>query len=103
MMLTPGEPPIVPMPGGEGRRLFRRLVYVAVFLEVGLLLVVLPWSGFWDRNYFAEFSAIVGTVLKSNYTRGAVTGLGLLNVWSALGELADLFGSRQPGNPKSET
>ena len=21
-------------------------------LEVGLLLVVLPWSGFWDRNYF---------------------------------------------------
>jgi hypothetical protein len=32
----------------------RRLAYVALFLEVGLLLVVLPWSGFWDRNYFVS-------------------------------------------------
>jgi hypothetical protein len=27
-------------------------VFVALFVEIGLLLVVLPWSGFWDRNYF---------------------------------------------------
>ena len=33
--------------------MIRRLLYVAFFLEVGLLLVVLPWSGFWERNYFA--------------------------------------------------
>lgn len=64
--------------------------------------MLIPWSAFWDRNYFAEFSALLNTLLKSNYTRGAVTGLGLLNVWAALGELADLFGSRQTGNPKSE-
>ena len=32
----------------------RRLIYVAFFLEVGLLLIVLPWSAFWDRNYFAD-------------------------------------------------
>ena len=30
-----------------------RLAYVAFFLEVGLLLIVVPWSGFWDQNYFA--------------------------------------------------
>ena len=30
--------------------------------------------------------------LTSNYTRGAITGLGLVNVWAALAELADLFG-----------
>ena len=33
-------------------------------------------------------------ILTSNYTRGAITGLGLVNVWSALAELGDLFGSR---------
>jgi len=32
--------------------------------------------------------------LTSNYFRGAVTGLGLVNVWAALAELGDLFGSR---------
>ena len=80
----------------------RRLLFVALLLETGLLLVLIPWSTFWDRNYFAEFSAVLGTLVRSNYTRGAVTGLGLLNVWAALGELADLFATRQPGNPKSE-
>ncbi len=34
-------------------------------------------------------------MLTSNYTRGAITGLGLVNVWAALAELADLFGSRK--------
>ena len=77
-------------------------------LESGLLLVLIPWSGFWDRNYFVESSAAVRELLTSNYTRGAITGLGLLNIWAALGELADLLASRKSGdlqstnNPNSE-
>lgn len=31
--------------------------------------------------------------MTSNYTRGAISGLGLINVWAALAELADMFGS----------
>jgi hypothetical protein len=64
-------------------------------LETGLLLVLIPWSAFWERNYFVEWSAALGAVLTNNYIRGAVTGLGLLNVWAALAELSDLFGSRK--------
>ena len=63
-------------------------------LETGLLLVLLPWSAFWERNYFVEWSPLLSGWLTSNYTRGAVSGLGILNVWAALGELADMFGSR---------
>jgi hypothetical protein len=62
-----------------------------------LLLVLIPWSAFWERNYFVEGSRAFGAVFTSNYTRGAVTGLGLINVWAALAELADLFGSRKSG------
>jgi hypothetical protein len=94
MTLTPGEPPIAPMPGGEGRRLFRRLVYVAVFLEVGLLLVVLPWSGFWDRNYFGAALPGLRPIITNNFVRGAVTGLGLVNLLAGLSELILLFASR---------
>jgi hypothetical protein len=65
-------------------------------------LVLIPWSAFWDRNYFIAWSSALSDLVKSNYTRGAVSGLGLVNVWAALAELADMFGSRGDGNQQSE-
>jgi hypothetical protein len=70
-----------------------------------LLLVLIPWSAFWDRNYFVEAWPAAGRLLTSNYTRGAITGLGLVNVWAALAELGDVFGNRKPDfepNPTSD-
>lgn len=58
------------------------------------MLILIPWSAFWERNYFVAWSGALTEALKSNYTRGAVSGLGLLNVWAALAELADMFGGR---------
>lgn len=76
-------------------------MFIALLLETGLLLVVIPWSTFWDRNYFLEWSDAIGRLLTSNYTRGAITGLGLLNVWAALGELGDLFSARKSERSQS--
>jgi hypothetical protein len=56
--------------------------------------VLIPWSAFWERNYFVEGSQTLAAFLTSNYTRGAVTGLGLVNVFAALAELSDLFGRK---------
>jgi hypothetical protein len=67
-------------------------------LEAGLLLVVIPWSTFWDRNYFAEAIPAFGAVLTNNFVRGAVSGLGLVNVLAALGELGEMFGARTSRN-----
>ena len=63
--------------------------------------MLIPWSAFWDRNYFVESSAAVRALLTSNYTRGAITGLGLLNIWAALGELGELFSSRKSDDLQS--
>ncbi len=66
--------------------------------------MLIPWSAFWERNYFAEAASAFAAFFRSNYTRGAVTGLGLVNVFAALAELSDLFGSRKsenPDNPKN--
>jgi hypothetical protein len=60
---------------------------VAYFLEVGLLLLLLPWSGFWERNYFAETSPVVRAAITNNFVRGAVSGLGVVNVCAGLAEL----------------
>jgi hypothetical protein len=52
---------------------------------------VLPWSGFWERNYFAAGSPGVHAVITNNFVRGAVTGLGLVNLMAGLADFALLF------------
>lgn len=66
--------------------------------------MLIPWSAFWERNYFVEWSPVLTSALTSNYTRGAVTGLGLLNVWAALSELGEMFGGRgRPGSANHQS
>ena len=60
-----------------------------------MLLILIPWSTFWDRNYFGEAIPVMREVLTNNFVRGAVSGLGLVTVLAALGVLADLFLSRR--------
>ena len=74
--------------------MIRRLLYVAFFLEVGLLLVVLPWSGFWERNYFAMAWPALRDLLTNNFVRGAVTGLGLVNLYAGFADLALVLAAR---------
>jgi hypothetical protein len=66
---------------------------VAYFLEVGLLLVVVPWSAYWDLNYFAGLAPVIGEAIKNPYVRGAVSGLGLINIVAGLAELFSMFSS----------
>jgi hypothetical protein len=71
-----------------------RLLLVAFFLEVGFVLIVAPWSSFWDRNYFAESLPLVDAVISNNYVRGAVSGLGVINVAAGIVELFSLLIAR---------
>lgn len=71
-----------------------RLLFLAYFVEVGLVLLVVPWSPFWDRNYFLDLWPAAVALTHSNLVRGAVSGLGLINLWAAMSELAALFGMR---------
>lgn len=69
---------------------------VIFFLEVGLVLSLAPWSAYWDRNYFAETLPAVRALITNNFVRGAISGLGVINIFAALGELVGLFASRRP-------
>jgi hypothetical protein len=68
---------------------------VAYFLEVGFLLVFVPWSAFWDRNYFASVMPLLGAAMKNAFVRGAVSGLGLVTIVAGFAELFSMFSSRR--------
>ena len=71
------------------------LLLAAFFLEVGFVLLVVPWSSYWDRNFFSQAWPALHGLLTSNYVRGAISGLGVVNVLAAVGEIAELFDLRR--------
>jgi len=76
-----------------------RLLLIALFFEVGVVLTVVPWSVYWDRNYFAETMPLLHLLITNNFVRGAVTGLGLVNLATALVELLSLLAARRERDP----
>ena len=72
----------------------KRLFIVAFFFEIGFALLVVPWSAFWDRNYFAEAVPAIHAIITNNFVRGAVSGLGVVNLASGLGELISILLAR---------
>ena len=55
-------------------------------LLVGVVLVGVPWTSLWDANYMLPPHPAVRAVMLSAFMRGAVTGLGLVNILLALHE-----------------
>ena len=67
-----------------------RLIFIAYCLEVGVVLMVAPWSSFWDGNYFTALIPRVQPLLLSPYLRGGISGLGVLTFGVGLIDLVNL-------------
>jgi hypothetical protein len=56
-------------------------VYVLFCIELGLVLLTLPWTRYWFSEgwmgRWPEFQRLV----QHGFVRGAVSGLGLLDIW----------------------
>jgi hypothetical protein len=72
--------------------------FIVLCLEAGVFLTVLPWwqpwgMGGWGDNYFLVYAAQkfgapgLQRAVASGWVRGAVTGLGLLNLAMAFWEM----------------
>jgi hypothetical protein len=72
-----------------------RLLLVLFYLEVGFALIVVPWSAFWDRNYFAQALPSVHTFITNNFVRGAVSGIGIVNIFVGISELVSMMLARR--------
>ncbi len=61
---------------------------------VGLLLLIVPWTGLLGQNYFADGWPLVRTVVASGFVKGAISGLGLVNLGAAVAEMVALVRKR---------
>ena len=83
--------------------MFTRLLFAAYFLEAGLILIVAPWSAFWDRNFFAAAVPALDGLLDSPFARGAVSGIGAITAIAGLAELAAVFLTRRRAERPRDT
>src|SRR6266498_4182520 len=76
------------------------IFYIILCLEIGIVLTLLPWIpqgtlglSDWGNNYFLLYAArktgmhALQMVVASGWMRGAVTGVGLLNIGIAFWEI----------------
>jgi hypothetical protein len=104
MMPTQRNPgPLSPTPPGSSRdaagtipieppvyRWYHKLsavVLIALCVEIGMFLLMFPWTGYWEHNYFSSVLPEWRRHWMNLYFRGAVSGLGVANLLLALGEI----------------
>ena len=64
------------------KSLLRILLSLDVFL-LGVVLIMIPWLGYWDHNFFLDkYPELIPFMLHPS-VRGMVTGLGALDVMLA--------------------
>jgi hypothetical protein len=63
------------------------ILYVIVCFEIGIFLFVLPWLSVWSRNYFVGHYPLVSAIALNYFFRGAISGIGLADIWLAIYEM----------------
>ena len=61
-------------------------LYIGYLVQVGLLMVVLPWSDLW-RLLIAQLPLRVAWILDAPAARGALTGFGVLHLLLVVAEV----------------
>ncbi|MFZ0479187.1 MAG: hypothetical protein WAL71_08555 [Terriglobales bacterium] len=57
------------------------LFFVFLCATLGVMLMIVPWRPEWSENSLLLAYPGIRELISSGFVRGAVTGLGLLNVW----------------------
>ena len=76
---------------GRGRAPYRwyhkmsAVVFATICLEIGCFLLIFPWTSY--ATDFTAFRPEWGQYLKNMYVQGAISGLGLVNLYIAFIEV----------------
>jgi hypothetical protein len=63
------------------------VIEVIVWVELGIILVIAPWTRYWSGNSLILSYPHLRELLGINFIRGTVTGIGLLDIWTGIWRL----------------
>ena len=63
------------------------VLLILVCFEMGILLFVFPWLSLWTKNFFVSHYPWVSMIARNYFVRGAISGIGLADIWLAVYEL----------------
>jgi hypothetical protein len=66
---------------------FFAVMLATACLVIGVFLVIFPWTEYWENNYFAGLSPYWRHWWENLYLRGAVSGVGVVNLYISLVEV----------------
>jgi len=87
--VTQELPPVAARTGTPAYRWYHKIwavLLITFCLEIGLFLLAFPWTQYWQSNYFSNLTANWRHVWLSTYFRGALSGLGAINLYVAFME-----------------
>jgi hypothetical protein len=63
------------------------ILFITFCLEIGFFLLIFPWTEFWESNYFSAFIPEWHRYWDNLYLRGAVSGIGVVNLYISFVEM----------------
>jgi len=69
----------------------RHVLWLLILFELGVVLLFLPWLQMWESNYFLGQYPRLRPYLMHPSLRGAITGLGALDILLAVELARSLF------------
>ncbi len=71
------------------------VIRVVFYIELGMLLAVLPWTRLWTENSLVLGMPRLHEAMQMNFLRGLVTGVGLVDIWIGIWEAVRYRESRK--------
>jgi len=85
---APGRTPVMIQP--PAYRWYHKMwavLLITFCVEIGCFLTIFPWTSYWEINYFSQIAPGWHVLWYNAYLRGAVSGVGVLNLYIALVEV----------------
>ncbi len=88
-------------PTAEARRYYwyhkvGSVLAIVLCFEVGVFFLIFPWLPYWQSNFLGGFTERWSGIWNNPYFRGAVSGLGLVNIYISMLEMMRLRRFAEP-------
>jgi hypothetical protein len=89
--LSAAPPPLPERPPRSWQSKLLTVCFAIFTFEVGLFLIIFPWMDNWNLNYFSGMLPSLPDFWDQPAFRGALSGLGLVNLYIALRQAVGLL------------